>query len=160
MIVPADHAYVVERLGRYHRTLRAGMHFLVPLIDRVAFRHSLLPVRTELTDRCITLDNVPVDVTTRVQWQIADPERASYASANVQDFITGIVKTKQREAIAQKKWDDARETTRELQQSVLRATAEAVAGVGAKLLAVEIRVARHAPSGAAGFSPPRENPEG
>ena len=77
-IVPDATACVVERLGRYHRTLLAGMHFLVPVIDRVAHRFSLRPQDRDLSDRCITFDNVPVSISSRVRWQILDPERAAY----------------------------------------------------------------------------------
>ena len=91
VIVPADSAYVVERLGRYHRTLPAGFHVVMPVLDAVRFRFSLLPKDEELSGTCITLDNVPVTITSTFRWQIADPQKAAYAAANLGDYARGIV---------------------------------------------------------------------
>lgn len=122
--VPAGHAFVVERLGRYHRTLPAGTHFLVPLIDRVAFRFPLTPRDAEVTETAITLDNVAVKIAANVRAQIVDPQAAAYGTADVAEFVKTIVRTHLRNEIAKRNFEDARETTRELQAAVLRAVAE------------------------------------
>ena len=63
VVVPQQRAYVVERLGKYSRTLRAGFHILVPFIERSAYRHSLKEHAFEIEEQvCITLDNVQVGV--------------------------------------------------------------------------------------------------
>lgn len=133
-IVPANHAYIVERLGRYHRTLGPGLTVLVPLIDRVSFRYSLLPQRLDLTDNCITLDNVPFTVTSTAQWQMVDPRTVSYEVANVAEFVTGLVRSCQRKWISEQRSKDVRETTREFQQAVLRAAAAPAAKVGVRIV--------------------------
>ena len=138
-VVPQGSAYVVERLGRYRSTLSAGLHLLVPVIDRVAFKFSLAAREEQLTDVCITLDNVTVTVKSAFSWQIIDPERAAYASANVVDFVTTLLRTTARQWIAERPWNDVRETTRELQLAALRSTDAATASAGVTIAAFNVR---------------------
>lgn len=132
--VPAGHAYVVERLGRYHRTLDAGWHMLAPVVDRVAFRFSLAPQETQFATTAISHDNVPIRFTTTVRWQIADAQLAAYGSANAKDFVTTLVESRQREWVAQHDAGDVRETSRERHSWVLRACADAARQVGVTIL--------------------------
>ncbi len=60
-IVPQQQAFVIENLGKYSRTLRAGFHILVPFIERIAYRHSLKEVAIDIPEQvCITKDTVLV----------------------------------------------------------------------------------------------------
>jgi regulator of protease activity HflC (stomatin/prohibitin superfamily) len=87
-IVPQQQAYVVENLGKYSRTLRAGFHILIPFIERVAYKHSLKEVAVDIPEQvCITLDNVQVGVDGVLYMQILDPKRASYG---IQDYVFAI----------------------------------------------------------------------
>jgi regulator of protease activity HflC (stomatin/prohibitin superfamily) len=138
-IVPANSAYVVERLGRYYRTLNPGLNILTPFLDRVAFRYSLLPQRLDLTDNCITLDNVPFTVTSSVQWQIVEPRVAAYAVASLTEFVTGLVRSCQRKWISEQSSKDVRETTRDFRQAVLRAAAEPAAKAGVRIVDHDIK---------------------
>jgi|SRR5687767_15852167 len=142
-VVPDGSAYVVERLGRYHRTLNPGLNILVPVIDRVAFRYSLLSKDEPLTDNCITRDNVAISIATTLRWQILDARRAAYESANVADFVTGLVRKCQRQWIAERSWDEVRENTRDLQHGVVRLAADSAAETGAKIERLDVkRIAR------------------
>ncbi|HEX6275884.1 MAG TPA: SPFH domain-containing protein, partial [Polyangiaceae bacterium] len=87
IVVPAGDAWIVERLGRSHVTLPPGLHVITPFTDRVAFRFSVQPREEEVSDQCVTRDNVPVRVTSLFRAQIANPERAAYASANAGDSV-------------------------------------------------------------------------
>jgi regulator of protease activity HflC (stomatin/prohibitin superfamily) len=138
-VVPANTAYVVERLGRYHATLTPGLHILLPFLDRIAARHSLQPREEELSDVCITLDNVTVKLTTTFTWQIVDPEKAAYAAADISDFVVGVVRSAQRQWVAGRAWDDARETTRELSAAVVRSTSQAVTPNGVQVAGFDVR---------------------
>jgi regulator of protease activity HflC (stomatin/prohibitin superfamily) len=92
-IVPQQRAYVVENLGKYSRTLRAGFHILIPFIERVAYRHSLKEMAVDIPEQiCITKDNVQVGVDGVLYLQILDPERASYG---IQDYIFAIAQLAQ-----------------------------------------------------------------
>ncbi len=73
-IVPARTALVVERLGKYAKTLEAGFHVLVPFIDKVRYKHSLKEQAVDVPSQpCITLDNVKIDVDGVLYFQVMDP---------------------------------------------------------------------------------------
>jgi len=87
-IVPQQHAYVIENLGKYSRTLRAGFHILIPFVERIAYKHSLKEIAIDIPEQiCITKDNVQVGVDGVLYMQILDPKRASYG---IQDYIFAI----------------------------------------------------------------------
>lgn len=132
-VVPEGHAYVVERLGRYHRTLTAGTHLLLPLFDRVAHRYSLRPRAGDVSDVCISLDNLTVSIESTYRWEIVDAREAAYGAADVKEFVAGVVSSAQREWIGRHAWKDIRETTRQLESDVVRAAAERASGVGVRI---------------------------
>ena len=79
VVVPQQSAYVVERLGRYHATLNAGFHVLVPFVDVIRYRHSLKESAYDIAAQvCITRDNVQVGVDGVLYLKVLNPERASY----------------------------------------------------------------------------------
>lgn len=145
IVVPAGSAFVVERLGRYHATLPPGLHVVTPFIDVIRFRYSLAPRDERVTDRCITLDNVPVTITSTFRWQIADAQKASYGTADVAGYARGIVQHAQRDCIGRRPWKDLRETTRELQQEVLRTVADPAAAAGVKVADHDIQQIERVP---------------
>src|SRR6201988_2446369 len=82
-VVPQQSAYVVESLGKYSRTLRAGFHILFPFVERVAYRHSLKEQALDVPEQvCITRDNVQVGVDAVLYMQVLDPHLASYGITN------------------------------------------------------------------------------
>ena len=87
-IVPQSRAYLVERLGRYSRTLDAGLHVLVPFIDRI---RAIVDLREQVVSfppqPVITSDNLVVSIDTVIYFQVTDPKSAVYEIAN---YITGI----------------------------------------------------------------------
>lgn len=139
IVVPNGEAWVLERLGRYDRTLPPGLHVIVPFTDRVAFRYSVQPKDEELSDQCVTRDNVPVRVQSVLRAQIANPERAAYATANAGDSLVTLVRTHQRQAIGERSWDNVRLYPRELESAVLSAATEPAAQMGVKLLAIDVK---------------------
>lgn len=137
--VPDDTVFVVERLGQYQRTLPAGTHFVAPFIDHVASRHSLLPRSSEIADTAISHDNLPMSITSTIRWRIVDARKASYEAANVGDYVTGVIKARQREWLGRHAWEDIRETTRALEGDVARAAGEDAARVGVELVEVSVQ---------------------
>ena len=88
VIVPQQSAYVVESLGRYNRTLKAGFHILVPFLEKAAYKHSLKEMATDIPEQvCITRDNVQVGVDGVLYIQVLNPERASYG---ITDYVFAI----------------------------------------------------------------------
>ena len=80
-VVPQQHALVVERLGKYHATLVPGLNFLVPFVDRLAYRHSLKEIPLDVPSQvCITRDNTQLTVDGILYFQVTDPMRASYGA--------------------------------------------------------------------------------
>ena len=84
-VVPQREAYVVERLGKYHKTLSAGFYILIPFVDRVAYRHTLKEQAVDVASQtCITKDNVAVEVDGILYLQVTDAVRASYG---INDYL-------------------------------------------------------------------------
>ena len=93
-IVPQQHAWVVERLGRYDRTLTPGLSLVLPVLDRVAYKHSLKEVPLDVPSQvCITKDNTQLQVDGIIYFQVTDPMRASYGSSNYVLAITQLAQT-------------------------------------------------------------------
>lgn len=138
-VVPAHHAYVVERLGRYRTTLTAGFHVLVPVLDRVAFRFSLRAKDSDLTTIAVTLDNIPVKVTSRARWQIVNAERAAYAVADLERHVVESVQSAQRHWISGRNETYIRENTRELEAESAKAAEEAMEAAGVELADVSVQ---------------------
>lgn len=82
-VVPQQSAWVVERLGKFHAVLNPGLNFIIPFIDRVAYRHSLKEIPLDTPSQvCITRDNTQLSVDGVLFFQVTDPQRASYGTSN------------------------------------------------------------------------------
>ncbi|RZV36279.1 MAG: paraslipin, partial [Chromatiales bacterium] len=100
IVVPQQNAYVVERLGKYAKTLNAGFHILFPFIDRVAYKHTLKEQAADIAEQvCITKDNVQVGVDGVLYMQVLDPGRASYGIGNYMFAISQLAQTTLRSEI-------------------------------------------------------------
>lgn len=79
MIVPQQSAYVIERFGKFRKVLTAGLHFLVPLVDRIAYNQNLKEQAISVPNQmAITLDNVTITIDGVLYIKIDDPAKASY----------------------------------------------------------------------------------
>ena len=139
-VVPQQHAWVVERLGRYDRTLTPGLKFVVPFVERVAYRHSLKEVPLDVPSQvCITKDNTQLQVDGIIFFQITDPMRASYGSTNYVIAITQLAQTTLRSVIGKMELDKTFEERDAINASVVSALDEAAANWGVKVLRYEIK---------------------
>ena len=139
-IVPQQHAWVVERLGKYDRTLTPGLKFVVPFIERVAYKHSLKEVPLDVPSQvCITRDNTQLQVDGIIYFQITDPMRASYGSSNYISAITQLAQTLLRSVIGKMELDKTFEERDTINASVVSALDEAAANWGVKVLRYEIK---------------------
>ena len=94
IVVPQQSAYVVERLGRYSRTLDAGLHILVPFVDAIRYKHSLKEIAIDIPEQiCITKDNVQVGVDGVLYLKVLNPERASYGITDYKFAIVQLAQT-------------------------------------------------------------------
>ena len=94
VVVPQQNAFVVERLGKFHATLEAGFHILVPFIDAIRYRHTLKEQALDIPEQiCITSDNVQVAVDGLIYLKVLDPQRASYGIADYYYAISQLAQT-------------------------------------------------------------------
>ena len=139
-IVPQQHAWVVERLGRFDRTLTPGLKFLIPFIERVAYKHSLKEVPLDVPSQvCITRDNTQLQVDGILYFQVTDPMRASYGSSNYVVAITQLAQTTLRSVIGKMELDKTFEEREAINAAVVAALDDAALTWGVKVLRYEIK---------------------
>src|SRR4029434_10515389 len=139
-IVPQQHAWIVERLGRYDRTLTPGLKFVVPFIERVAYKHSLKEAPLYVPSQvCITRDNTQLTVDGILYFQVTDPMRASYGSSNYIVAITQLAQTTLRSVIGKMELDRTFEERTSINTAVVNALDEAALNWGVKVLRYEIK---------------------
>ncbi|RVU46608.1 SPFH domain-containing protein [Rubrivivax rivuli] len=139
-IVPQQNAWVVERLGKYDRTLTPGLSLLVPFVDRVAYKHSLKEVPLDVPSQvCITKDNTQLQVDGILYFQVTDPMRASYGSSDYLMAITQLAQTTLRSVVGKMELDRTFEERDLINASVVNALDEAAMTWGVKVLRYEIK---------------------
>jgi regulator of protease activity HflC (stomatin/prohibitin superfamily) len=139
-IVPQQHAWVVEKLGKYDRTLTPGLAFVIPFIERVAYKHSLKEVPLDVPSQvCITKDNTQLQVDGIIYFQVTDPMRASYGSSNYISAITQLAQTLLRSVIGKMELDKTFEERDHINMSIVAALDEAAHNWGVKVLRYEIK---------------------
>jgi regulator of protease activity HflC (stomatin/prohibitin superfamily) len=139
-VVPQQHAWVVERLGKYHATLAPGLNIVVPFIDRVAYKHSLKEIPLDVPPQvCITKDNTQLQVDGILYFQVTDAMRASYGSSNFITAITQLAQTTLRSVIGKMELDKTFEERDHINTTIVNAIDESAANWGVKVLRYEIK---------------------
>jgi regulator of protease activity HflC (stomatin/prohibitin superfamily) len=138
-IVPQRQIYVVERLGKYQSSLEAGFHFLVPFVDRVAYKHSQKEiVRDVPRQSCITKDNIEVSIDGVMYLQVIDAKAASYGVDNFIMAAQQLAQTTLRSVIGKIDLDKTFEERGEINLEVVKAVDEAAQPWGVKVLRYEV----------------------
>jgi regulator of protease activity HflC (stomatin/prohibitin superfamily) len=139
-IVPQQVAFVVERFGRYDRTFNAGLHIIVPFMDRVAYKHTLKELVLDIPEQlCITRDNVQVHVDGVIFLRVMDPSRASYGVSNYQMAVIQLAQTTLRSEIGKLDLDRTFEERENINNSIVMALDKATDAWGAKVLRYEVK---------------------
>jgi regulator of protease activity HflC (stomatin/prohibitin superfamily) len=139
-VVPQQTAWVVERLGKYDRTLAPGLNFVIPFIERVAYKHSLKEIPLDVPSQvCITRDNTQLQVDGILYFQVTDPMRASYGSSNYIMAVTQLAQTSLRSVIGKLELDKTFEERDIINGQVVSAIDEAALNWGVKVLRYEIK---------------------
>lgn len=139
-VVPQQSAYVVERLGRYSRTLGAGFHILLPFLDSVQYKHSLKETAIDIPEQiCITRDNVQVGVDGILYSKVLDPQRASYGISDYRFAITQLAQTALRSEIGKIELDRTFEERTNINSQVVNELDKATEPWGVKVLRYEIK---------------------
>jgi len=139
-VVPQQSAFVVERFGRYYSTLEPGLNFIVPVFDRIAYRHSLKEVPLDIPEQvCITRDNTQLGVDGVLYFQVTDPRLASYGSSNYISAISQLAQTTLRSEIGKMELDKTFESREEINKQIVQSLDEAGRNWGIKVLRYEIK---------------------
>lgn len=139
-IVPEQEAYIIERFGEYQKNLIAGLHIIVPVVQRVAYKHTL---KEEVIDvppqTCITKDNVQVEVDGILYLRVVDPYKASYGIENYRFATAQIAQTTMRSEIGKIELDKSFSERDKLNASIVQAVDEASDPWGIKVTRYEIK---------------------
>ena len=139
-VVPQQEAYVVERLGRFHAVLNPGLNFLIPFLDRVAYKHLLKEIPLDVPSQvCITRDNTQLTVDGIIYFQVTNAKLASYGSSNYITAITQLAQTTLRSVIGRMELDKTFEERDDINRTVVASLDEAAVSWGVKVLRYEIK---------------------
>ena len=140
VIVSQNTAIVIERLGKYHKTIEGGVHILIPYIDRKAYKHSLKETAIDVfKQQAITKDNVSLTIDGVLYFRIVDPKMASYGIDRLNFAITQLAQTTMRAAIGRLALDETFESRESLNSTITVAIDEASAAWGTKITRYEIK---------------------
>ncbi|MGE4290833.1 MAG: SPFH domain-containing protein [Desulfovibrio sp.] len=140
VVVPQKSEFVIERLGKYSRTLGAGFHILIPFLDRVSYRRSLKEEVLDIPSQvCITRDNVSVEIDGVIYLQVQDSKMSSYGITDYYRAASQLAQTSLRSAIGKIELDKTFEEREAINQEVVHAVDEAAQSWGVKVLRYEIK---------------------
>jgi len=140
VIVPQQKAYVIERLGRFIKTLEPGLNFLIPFVDTISYVHSLKEEAVTMTrQHAITRDNVTIEIDGVLYLRIVDPEKASYGVRDPFNAVTQLAQTTMRSELGKMTLDKTFEERENLNSSIVASLNEATEAWGVVCLRYEIR---------------------
>lgn len=139
-IVPQQQAWIVERLGKFHQKLEAGLHFTIPFMDEIRYKHSLKEIVLDIPSQiCITKDNVSVAVDGVLFFRVIDPVKAAYGISSFEMAIVQLAQTTLRSEVGKIDLDRTFEEREKINNSVILAIDNATEPWGVKVLRYEIK---------------------
>lgn len=139
-IVPQQQVWIVERLGKFHQSISAGLHFTVPFVDSIRYRHSIKEIVLDIPSQvCITKDNVSVHVDGVLFFRVIDPAKASYGISNYEIAIIQLAQTTLRSEIGKIDLDRTFEEREKINSAVIMAVDHATEPWGVKVLRYELK---------------------
>lgn len=140
VVVPQRSEFVVERLGKYRKTLSAGFHILIPFLDKVSYKRSLKEEPIDIpAQTCITADNVTLEVDGILYLQVVNSMQSAYGIENYHFAASQLAQTSLRSAIGKITLDSTFEARETLNGQVVDALDEAASNWGVKVLRYEIK---------------------
>lgn len=138
-VVPQRQAFVVERLGKYSRTLDAGFHVLIPFVERVMAKHTLKEQVVDVPSQvCITKDNIAIEIDGVLFLQVIDPAKASYGVDNYHFAARQLAQTTLRSEIGKMELDRSFEERESINANIIHALDKASEPWGLKIMRYEI----------------------
>lgn len=139
-VVPQRQVYIIERLGKYSRTLDAGFHILIPFIDKIAYKQNLKEQAIDVASQiCITRDNIAVEVDGILYLQVIDPQKASYGIDNYRFAVIQISQTTMRSIIGKMELDKTFEERETVNATIVEAVDKASEPWGIKVSRYEVK---------------------
>lgn len=139
-IVPQSHAWVIERLGKYNRTLEGGFHLIVPIVDSVSAKITKQEQIIDIPQQSvITRDNVNISVDGIVFVQVENAREATYGIVDFKLAIANLSTTTLRAEVGQLALDETLSSRDTLNRNILGAIDEASQKWGVKTMRVELR---------------------
>jgi len=139
-IVPQKSAFIIEKLGKYSRTLDAGFHVLTPFVDKVSYKHTLKEQAIDVPPQtCITKDNISVEVDGILYLQVIDPMKASYGINRYQFASTQLAQTTMRSVIGKLELDKTFEERDTINTAIVDAVDKASDPWGVKVTRYEVK---------------------
>ncbi|HYW76709.1 MAG TPA: SPFH domain-containing protein [Gammaproteobacteria bacterium] len=139
-MVPQQHAWVVERFGRFHRLLEPGLNIIIPVFDRVAYKFDLRESPINVSEQvCITKDNAQITIDGVLYLQITDPKKAAYGTSDPFAAVEQLSQTVMRSDVGKKQLDEVLSSRAELNRSIVSELDQAATNWGVKVLRYEIR---------------------
>jgi regulator of protease activity HflC (stomatin/prohibitin superfamily) len=140
VVVPQKTVFLVERLGKYHGTLEAGFHILLPFVDRVAYRHSLKETVIDVPPQtCITKDNIQVEVDGVLYLTVMDPAKASYGINDYRFASIQLAQTTMRSEVGKIELDRTFEEREKINHEIVNAVDKAADPWGIKVTRYEVK---------------------
>lgn len=138
-VVPQRNAFVIERLGKYSRTLDAGFHVLIPFLDSIVAKHSLKEQVIDVPSQmCITKDNIAIEIDGVLFLQVLDPAKATYGVTNYFMAATQLAQTTLRSEIGKMELDRTFEERENINANIVDALDKACEPWGVKVMRYEI----------------------
>lgn len=139
-VVPQRSVYIVERLGKYSRSLEAGFHILIPFIDKIAYKQNLKEQAIDVAPQvCITKDNIAVEVDGILYLQVVDSQKASYGIDNYRFAVIQMSQTTMRSVIGKMELDKTFEERETVNASIVEAVDKASDPWGIKVSRYEVK---------------------
>lgn len=139
-IIPQQQVWIVERLGKYHDSLAAGLNIIIPFVDRVAYKHTLKERAIDVREQtAITKDNVTLILDGVIYVRIVDPKDASYGVENPYYAVTQLAQTSMRSAIGKITMDRTFEEREVLNSQIVQTINEAASTWGIQCMRYEIK---------------------
>ena len=139
-VVPQRQEYIVERLGKYNKTLNAGFHILIPFLDVIRYKRTLKEEVFEVSKQnCITKDNVALGIDGVLYLQVMDSKLSCYGIDDYRIAAQNLAQTSLRSVIGKMDLDKTFEERETLNQAVVAAVDEAAQNWGIKVLRYEVK---------------------